>query len=44
MTLHVSDSSSVYHQESSTVHTAVVYVKQVCWQLFRPDPARKQSA
>ena len=28
-TLHVSDSSSVRHQESSTVHTAVVYVLQV---------------
>ena len=29
-TLHVSDSSSVYHQEFFTVHTAMVYVIQVC--------------
>jgi len=49
-TLHVSDSSSVHHQEFGTVHTAMVYVIQVCWQLasgirmFRPDPARKLSA
>jgi len=28
-TLHVSDSSSVYHQEFFTVHTAMVYVIQV---------------
>ena len=28
-TLHVSDSSSVHHQEFSTLHTAVVYVIQV---------------
>jgi hypothetical protein len=26
------DSSSVHHQEFFTVHTAVVYVIQVCWQ------------
>ena len=47
-TLHVSDCSSVHHQEFFTVHTAVVYVTQVCWQLasrirtevFRPEPAR----
>jgi len=32
-TLHVSDSSSVHHQEFFTVHTAVVYVIQVFWQL-----------
>ena len=32
-TLHVSDSSSVHHQELFTVHTAMVYVIQVCWQL-----------
>jgi hypothetical protein len=32
-TLHVSDSSSVHHQEFSTVHTAMVYVIQVCIQL-----------
>jgi hypothetical protein len=31
--LHVSDSSSVHHQEFFTVHTATVYVMQVCWQL-----------
>jgi hypothetical protein len=31
--LHVSGSSSVHHQEVSTVHTAMVYVIQVCWQL-----------
>jgi len=52
-TLHVSDSSSVYHQEFFTVHTAMVYVIQVCWQLasrirmelqFHPDPASKMSA
>ena len=29
-TLHVWDSSSVHHQESFTVHTAMVYVMQVC--------------
>jgi len=29
-TLHVSDSSSVHHQEFFTVNTAVVYVIQVC--------------
>ena len=32
-TLHVSDSSSVHHQEFFTVHAAMVYVIQVCWQL-----------
>jgi len=32
-TLHVSESSSVHHQEFFTVHTAVVYGIQVCWQL-----------
>jgi len=32
-TLHVSDSSSVHHHECFTVHTAMVYVIQVCWQL-----------
>jgi hypothetical protein len=30
MKLHVSDSSSVHHQEFFTVHTAMVYVIQVC--------------
>ena len=33
--LHVSDSSSVHHQEFFTVHTAMVYVIQVCWLLAR---------
>jgi len=28
-TLHVSDSSSVHHQEFFTVHTAMVYVIQI---------------
>ena len=45
-TLHVSDSSSVHHQEFFTVHTATVYVIQLCWRLasrirtepVRPDP------
>jgi hypothetical protein len=32
-TLHVSGSSSVHHQEFSTVHWALVYVMQVWWQL-----------
>jgi len=32
-TLHVSDSSSVHHQEIFIVHTAIVYVIQVFWQL-----------
>jgi hypothetical protein len=31
--LHVSDSSSVHHQEFFTVHTAVLYVIQFCRQL-----------
>jgi len=31
--LHVSDSSSVHHQEFFLVNTAMVYVIQVCWQL-----------
>jgi len=30
-TLHVSDSSSVHHQEFFAVHTAMVYVIQFCW-------------
>jgi hypothetical protein len=32
-TLHVSDSSSVHYQEFFTVHTAMVYVIQICRQL-----------
>ena len=32
-TLHVSDSSSVHHQDLFTVHTAMLYVIQCCWQL-----------
>jgi hypothetical protein len=31
-TLHVSESSSVHHQELFTVHSAMVYVIQVCRQ------------
>ena len=31
-TLHVSDSSSVHHQQFFTIHTATVYVIRVCWQ------------
>jgi hypothetical protein len=48
--LHVSDSSSVHHQEFSTVHTAMVYVIQFCRQLARrirmehPDTAHKLPA
>ena len=34
-TLHVSDSSSVHHQEFFTVHTAMVYVIQVCRVSFQ---------
>jgi len=53
MKLHVSDSSSVHHQEFFTVHIAMVYVIHVCLQLvsrirmelqLHPDPARKLSA
>jgi hypothetical protein len=49
-TLHVSDSSSVHHQEFFTLHTAMLNVTQVCRQLagrirvFHPDPACKLSA
>jgi len=32
-TVHVSDSSSVHHQEFFAVHTAIVHVIQVCSQL-----------
>ena len=32
-TLHVSGSSFAHHQEFSTVHSALVYVMQVCRQL-----------
>jgi hypothetical protein len=52
-TLHVSDSSSVHHHELFTVHSAMVYVRQVCRQLssssrirmelqFHPDPAARK--
>jgi hypothetical protein len=34
-TLPVSDSFFAHHQEFFTVHTAMVYVIQVCWQLAR---------
>ena len=43
-TLHVSDSSSVHHQEFFTVHTAMVYVIQLASRIrteVRPDPACK---
>jgi len=46
-TLRVSDSSSVHHQEFLTVHTAMVYVIQICRQLAsrirmeNPEPTRK---
>ena len=49
-TLHVSDSFSLHHQEFLTVHTAMLYVIQVCRQLAsrirmeHPDPVRKLSA
>jgi hypothetical protein len=36
--LHVSDSSSVHHQEIFTVHSAVVYVTQVCRQFLSRIP------
>jgi hypothetical protein len=32
--LHISDSFSAHHQELSTVHSALVYVMQVWWQLL----------
>ena len=35
-TLHVSDSSSVHHQQFFTVHTAMVYVIQVCRSVYKP--------
>ena len=47
--LHVSENFFVNHQEFFTVHTAMVYVIQVCRQLSsrirmeHPDPARKLS-
>jgi hypothetical protein len=46
MKLHVWDSSSVHHQEFFTVHTAMVYVTQVCWQLasrIRKEPVPSWS-
>ena len=48
-TPHVSDSFSVHHQEFFTVHTEMVNIIQVWWQLAsrirteRPDLARKLS-
>ena len=47
--MHVSDSSSVHHQEFFTVNTAMVSVIQLASRIrtelqFRPDPARKLSA
>jgi len=47
--LHVSDSSSLHHQEFFTVHTLMVYVIHFfrClanrFRLFQPDSARKLS-
>jgi len=44
--LHVSDSNPVHHQELFTVHTAMVYVIQVCWQLasrIRTEPVLSWS-
>jgi len=42
---HVSDSSSVHHQEVFTVHTAMVYVLTACDQdQDGTDPTRKLSA
>jgi hypothetical protein len=50
-TLQVSDSSSVHYQELSTVHSAMVYVMQICTQLssgtrmelqFYPDSAARK--
>ena len=47
--LHFSDSFSVHHQEFFTVHTAMLYVIQVCCQLasrirtFRPVCTVKNS-
>ena len=41
MKLHVLDNTFVHHQEFLTVHTAMVYVIQVCRQLssrIRMDP------
>jgi hypothetical protein len=42
-TLHVSDNSSVHHQELFTVHIAMVYVIQVCWQLLVMDSGTVQN-
>jgi len=45
-TLHVSDNTSVRHQEFFTVHTAMVCVIQVCWQLasrIRTEPVPSVS-
>ena len=36
-TIHVSDNSAVHHQEFSDVHTAMVYVIQVCCQLCEQE-------
>ena len=48
-TLHVSDSSSVHHQEYFTVHTAMIYVIQLASRIrmelqFHPDPTCKLPA
>jgi hypothetical protein len=43
MKLHVSDNSSVHHQEFFTVNTAMKYVIQVCWLLARKLSACPQA-
>ena len=40
-TLHVSGISSAHHQEFSTVHSALVYVIQVTWQIPVSNVQRK---
>jgi hypothetical protein len=42
-TLHVSDSYSVLHQELFTVHSAMVYVMQVCRQLSSSSRYRTEQ-
>jgi hypothetical protein len=41
-TLHVSDISSVHHQELFTVHSAMIYVIQVCRQLSSSSRIRME--
>ena len=42
-TLHVSNSSSVHHQEFSTAHTAMVFVLQVLLTACEQDQDRTSS-